>query len=180
VTYSNADSVHAQKLIQHFDEELRKRSQKLFCARVDANKVFYRTIFDDYPDCAEIIGTPEDGRQVAPTVYMIYREARFVLDSDASLSDQLDQDWAFLHVKVQDKLNPELSTRMARLNKAARWRVIACRDRLVDLMPRLEALLELRQYDEAESRFNEELVHIDQTFDAIIASYSPQALSSSS
>lgn len=170
MTNPNADS-RSQELTRCFIEKLTQQSIRLFSARVEMLSEFYRDVFDYHPICARIIGTPSGGQQVSPTTYMIYREARFVLDSDASESHRLDLDWAFLHVKVQDELNPKLSVKMAGLNYWARLQVIKCQERMGELAPQLATLLEARRYDEAQCRFWHELLHVDQTFDEIITSY---------
>lgn len=165
-----------QELIEAFTKELEQRSQKLFYARVDAMMGFYGSIFDDRPECAEIIGTPADGRAVPLTIYMVYREARFVLDSDPSERERLDADWTFLHIKVQDDLDPEHSAKMLALNTNARWQVIKCQDRLADLNRQLSELISSGQYDEAMRLFDIDLAVVDQTFDKIIDSYNQLAL----
>lgn len=165
-----------QELIEAFTKELEQRSQKLFYARVDAMTALYRTVFDDRPDCIEIIGTPADGRVISPTLYMVYREARFVLDSDPSERERLDADWTFLHIKVQGDLNPEHTSKMLALNTNARWQVVKCQDRLADLVRQLSELIGSGEYDEARRLFDAELLVVDRTFDAIIDSYNQLAL----
>lgn len=176
MTGFNEDRKLGQELVEFFTKELEERSQKLFYARVDAMMGFYRSIFDDRPDCIEIIGTPANGRVISPTLYMVYREARFVLDSDPSERERLDADWTFLHIKVQGDLNPEHTAKMLALNTNARWQVVKCQDRLADLVRQVSELIGVGDYDEASRLFDIELAVVDETFDKIIDSYNQLAL----
>lgn len=169
MTGFNVGSNRGQQLIGFFTKELEHRSERLFYTRVDAMMGFYKSVFDDHPDCAEIIGKRADGRLASPTLYMVYREARFVLDSDPSERERL-------HDLVQSDLDPKRSAEMLALNINARWQVIKCQDRLAELALEISRLIDSDQYEAATRLFYTELVNVDVTFNAIIDSYNQLAL----
>lgn len=176
MTGFNVGSSRGQQLIGFFTEELEHRSERLFYTRVDAMMGFYKSVFDDRPDCAEIIGTPADGRPASPTLFMVYREGRFALDSDPSVSAQLDADWLELHEMVQDVLDAERSAEMLALNIKTRQQIVECQDKLAELALEISRLIDSDQYKAATRLFYTELVNVDVTFNAIIDSYNQLAL----
>ena len=176
MTGFNVGSNRGQRLIGFFTEELKHRSERLFYTRVDAMMGFYKSVFDGRPDCAEIIGTPADGRPASPTLFMVYREGRFALDSDPSVSAQLNADWLELHEMVQDALDTERSAEMLALNTKARQRVTECQDELTELALEISGLIDSDQYEAATRLFYGELVGLDLIFTEIVDSYNQFAL----
>lgn len=171
MVYSQADDARNRALIQFYFDALKRQSKRLFAHRVDILMDFYGNVFDNKPKCIELIAVPSEHPTVKLSLYMAYREARFVLDSDRAECTDLERLWLLLNMLVSGEMDPVALANMCQLNSAARWRVLGCRDKIMDIMPELFSLAETN-YTKARLTADALLRDVTQTFDEIIASYS--------
>lgn len=171
MAYSQADDARSRALIQFYFDAIKEQSKRLFVYRVDLLMDFYGNVFDNKPKCVELIAVPSEHSRVKPSVYMAYREARFVLDSDRAECTDLERVWLLLSVLVSGEMDPAALVNMNMLNSAARLQVLGCRDKIMDAMPEIFSLAD-KNYTKARLIADTMVKDVTKTFDEIIASYS--------
>lgn len=170
------DEAENQTVVNNFNDDLTRLSQDLFCNRADILMRFYGDVFDSNRKCVELIAMPTANGKLTPTLYMLHREAKFVLDADPDESIELDRLWLMLHMLVRDRINESALANMATLNTDARRQVLQCKDYMMDSIPALFSMLET--HHKRAKRYAKDVVkEISQTFDGIVASY-PSTLQS--
>lgn len=165
-----------QRLIGFYMDQLTQWSVNLFDGRVDALTSFYGDCFDGCETCSVIVDVPAvlAAKGVTPSVYMIYREAKFVLDSDELESERLDRVWVQLHAHLatgHTHRNALELDRMERRNTEVRRRVLAVRDAILTNGIRLSAHLDHDQYTRARKLGDDVLHDIVAELEEIIDSY---------
>ena len=144
----------AEELVAHYTKQFEKESIKLFSGRAMSMLRFLEQFRDrrpvrsiprlfDNPVDARIIDVPA-GTTASPTLYMIYREARFVLtevklDEHGQLDVSCFADWQQENDDLERRWNAlcgNLSTGslepLLGLNYDARAEVIKCRTQVVE------------------------------------------------
>jgi len=160
------------EVMKLYINELTELSRRMFYERVDALMDFYGSVFDGRSDCAEFIVMPADRPMITPTVCMVYREARFVLDSDSSENNELYKIWLRLHDQVKDALDPKALEKIEELNTRTRQCILYCRNKVMETESELVRLLKVGKDGEARILAHLTIAEIEEAFDSIIASYS--------
>jgi hypothetical protein len=171
MTEQDSGSSRSQQLIAEHVEDLRLKSVKLCERRSDGLHKFYGSVFDDNPGVLAFVGPVDDRMNIRPTARIIHREAKFVLDGDASESVALDTLWPSLHELVSDKLSPAAMARVATMNSAARSQILECQAETIVVALEINQLLDAGKYDEAWHLMQYSVGDVAHKFDAISAPY---------
>lgn len=170
------DKFRDRELAKYYVGQLTYLSTQLFAKRCDILTSFYGDVFDDDPSCIRLIDAPRDRPGVTPTMYMVYREARFVLDSPRKDNTDLIMVWHLLHMQIRDEISPAVTAQMARHNACVRQHIMARNSDVQDFMPKMQTMLDAGKYKKVTQHGHNLLASVKYTFDSIIDSYSDLAL----
>ena len=170
-----ANQVRDQTFCKQLFGRLKLLSGALYETRTNFLLSFYGTAFDARTDCFAVISMPEEvfGRPntLTPTQYMVYREAKFVLDSDSTEYDALNEIWPVLHEKIEGSFGVYRLAEIASVNANAREQILKCHDHLLEAYAHLMYLLSADKYCAAQLLGEDEIRHTRKIVDSILASY---------
>ncbi len=162
----------ARKMTAQFMSRIKGISINLYAEREDVLCRHIHGVFDSDPAFAAIVAVPADMPSVRPTAYMVYREARFVLDSDYLDDAALAETWRKLYAAMPMDSNRQRLLALDTLNATARQRITECKHMIMDAVPEFFGKLALDKYEDA-GRFADEIcLSAERTAAEIIKSYS--------
>lgn len=184
MTHSSAED-RKTMLIGSYSVALWQLGSNLFEKRYDQLAKFYGTVFDGRPDCEALINVPNrfPTSTTKATMYMMYLEARFSLNSHSLEDSMLGAKWNRLHSLICDDLpaeshlNVESLQWAADMNRDARQQILACQERAKAVIPIVFGYLNQGEYNEAKQRGDAVITYIKQEFEYCIDSYELLALS---
>ena len=142
MTVSDVNIVRNEEFMSFYIREFKQLSALVFYGRADVLMKFYDKAFDRHPDCAMLISEHVSVPMMSPTSYMIWRECRFVLDSEPTEAEMLDDLWVQLHALITNERNQYALAAMEAAHTNARRQIVRCRTEILSAIPECLALLD--------------------------------------
>lgn len=164
------NSMRNERFMSFYIDEFKRLSAQLFYGRADVMLQFYGKAFDRHRETANLINGPASLRVLSPTMYIVCREAKFVLDSELSEAEELDSLWAQFHALVATERNRYALAAMEAAHTNARRQIVRCRSEIMSAIPECLALLD-NQFAQARRFADGVIADAEQMLQSAINSY---------